>query len=164
MTKAARAAPAKTARMNSPFMSFRPKREPRSACDATGGVLGNPIDLVKGGLSEGSAKQTQGTRQRFLTKRPARTVHKASAPGNIRPLTPQYLGSRSPAPRLWLFEPQRNPDILICLTWGSKMGVFSRSSRTPTDSDGHFCSPKQRSARNCFSRYLAPADWSNCRE
>jgi hypothetical protein len=52
----------------------------------------------------------------------------------------------------------------ISLTWGSKMGVFSRSSRTPTDSDGHFCSPKQRSARNCFSQYLAPADWSNCRE
>jgi hypothetical protein len=41
-------------------MSFRPKREPRSACDATGGVLGNPTDVVKGGLSEGSAKQTHG--------------------------------------------------------------------------------------------------------
>jgi hypothetical protein len=42
---------------------------------------------------------------------------------------------------------------------------LSRSSRTPpTDSDGHFCSPKQRSARNRFSLYLAPADWSNCRE
>jgi hypothetical protein len=27
---------------STPFMSFRPKREPRSACDATGGVLGNP--------------------------------------------------------------------------------------------------------------------------
>jgi hypothetical protein len=41
-------------------MSFRPKREPRSACDATGGVLGNPTDVDKGGLSEGSAKQIHG--------------------------------------------------------------------------------------------------------
>jgi len=46
----------------------------------------------------------------------------------------------------------------------SKIGALSRSSRTPNYSDGHFCSPKQRSARNRFSLYLAPADWSNCRE
>src|SRR5262249_37966248 len=46
----------------------------------------------------------------------------------------------------------------------SKNGAFSRSSRTPNDSDGHPCSPKQPSARNLFSLYLVPAGWSNCLE
>src|SRR5215467_6045940 len=44
------------------------------------------------------------------------------------------------------------------------VGILSRTSRTPNDSDGHPCSPKQPSARNLFCLYLAPADWSNCRE
>jgi len=42
-------------------------------------------------------------------------------------------------------------------------GALSQS-RMPIDSDGHFCSPKQRSAHIRFSLYLAPAGWSNCRE
>ena len=42
--------------------------------------------------------------------------------------------------------------------------TLSRTSRTPNDSDGHPYSPKQPSARNLFCLYLAPADWSNCRE
>jgi hypothetical protein len=60
--------------------------------------------------------------------------------------------------------------VPLTTSWASsdsshqKWVPLSRSSRTLNDSDGHFCSPKQRSARNRFSRYLAPADWSNCRE
>src|SRR5262245_56617073 len=57
--------------------------------------------------------------------------------------------------------------LLLCPEGDDIRGVgraLSRTSRTPNDSDGHPCSPKQPSARNLFCLYLAPADWSNCRE
>jgi hypothetical protein len=103
---------------------FALNENPAWRVDATGGVLGNPTDVFKGRLgrlSKGSAKQTHGTRQRFLTEPRAK-----QPPASARKDVQVSLGHLDPR---WLNDSNslKAPGTHSC--WRGMIPIYWRAGR-----------------------------------